>query len=646
MSSICGYYYIDASNISDTALPSMVHQLNHWQADKEGKWSDQQVGLGHLMLYNTPESLSEVLPYLDTESNTCITADARIDNRAELTKKFQLTEETTKQKADSWFILTAYQKWGEECTQHLEGDFAFAIWDKPKQKMFCARDQIGIKPFYYYFKDGVFAFATEMKGILALNEIDTSINKKWIAGFLVNVRFDRSSSFYQHIHRLEAAHQLVLVEKKIRIKKYWELDIKSEIYFPNESDYIIAFLEKLDKAVSKRLRSNWGISSELSGGIDSSLVTAVAQKLQIKNGTSVSSISDVMPNPIPHKDPLLYDDRKQIQETIKHLQITNYHFVTGEEKTLVDSFERAVSIHDEPPIKFINIFADLIYEKTALLKSRVLLSGFGGNEVVSYRGYFFHEELFRKGKWKTLWQEIKAKTALSGTSATRRLVNTIISSFTSVNSENYLYYKFNFSNKKAITKLKNVNYRSSIVSPFFKQHLTEKQILKQKLFNYKGKTINEKISNCLSDPRILNNRLEYCNLSAAHNKVEIRYPLLDIELIQFFISLPSTIKLKNGWSRYLFRTASKDLIPENISWLHVGKGSSSPSYLWRMYRDKKLFIDALRALPKESQVNEYIDKKSYIEHVERMANLKEFNNYGGQRLFLLQKILDRINSEK
>ena len=297
-------------------------------------------------------------------------------------------------------------------------------------------------------------------------------------------------------------------------------------------------------------------------------------------------------------------------------------------------------------MKFINIFADLIYEKTAHIKSRVLLSGFGGNEVVSYRGYFFHEELFRKGKWKTLWREIKAKTNLSGTSAARRLVNTIISSLTSVNSENYVYYKFKFFNKEAIKNLRNITYRSGIVSSFFKQHLTEEQIIKQKLFNYKGKTINEKIANCLSDPRIFHNRLEYCNLSAAHNKVEIRYPLLDIELIQFFVSLPSTVKLKNGWGRYLFRTASNGIIPKDVSWLPVSNGSSSPSYLWRMYRDKKIFINTLKELLKESKVDEYIDKEFFIEQVERMAYLKEFNNYGGQRLFLLQKILDRINSEK
>lgn len=644
MSSICGYWYLNATNIQESELQSMIDELDHWQADKKGKWVDQQVGLGHLMLYNTPESLTEVLPYFDNESNTCITADARIDNRTLLTQKFELKKEATKNKADSWFILEAYKKWGEECTEHLEGDFAFAIWDKAKQKLFCARDQIGIKPFYYYFKDGVFAFATEMKGILALPSIDKTTDKLWIANFILNIRAERVSTFYKHIRRLEAAHQLVLLGQSITIKKYWELDTKTKIHFPSESDYIAAFQEKLEQAIYKRLRSNWSISSELSGGLDSSVIAAVAHKLLSKEEKLLNSISDVMPDPIPHKDPILCDDRKQILEVINHIGIKSYHFVTGEEKTMIDSLQRAVDIHDEPPIRFINIFGDLNYEKTQSLNSRVLLSGFGGDDVVSYAGYYVHEELFKSGKWRTLWSEIKLKTKKSKKSPYRRLFSTILASLIPPNFSLYLYYKSKFITPSNITELNKRINLSGIQSDFYNQHHSKNAVLKNKWYTYKGRTVNEKIASRLIHPRIFHHRLEYCNLSAAHNRVEYRYPLLDLPLIQFFISIPTTEKIKNGWNRYFFRKVSEAHIPKHVSWEYINKGSSSPSYLWRMFRDKELVLKTLKELPKDSKVNDYIDVKDYIEKVEAQMQKKTFNNYGGQRLFLLQKILDRIDS--
>jgi asparagine synthase (glutamine-hydrolysing) len=617
----------------------MLSKLDHWQADQKNQWVDHSVGFGHLMLYNTTESLAEILPFFNPTSNCCITADARIDNRTALATKLHLNLEQTKNKADSWYILTAYEKWGEDCTQHLQGDFAFAIWDKNRQKLFCARDQIGIKPFYYYYKDGVFAFATEMKGILALYNIDKTKSDSWIADFIVNVRADPESSLYSHIHRLKAAHQLCLQHQSVNIKKYWRLDTKTKLKFPKESDYIEIFLELLNKAIKKRLRSNWEISSELSGGLDSSTVTAAAAKLLHENGKVLITISDVIPDPIPYQHPLLFDDRKMIIEVLNKSNLKEHYFVTGEEKTLLDSLKRAVKIHDEPPIKLVNIFADLIFEKTQALGSRVLLSGFGGDDIVSYQGYFFYPELFRTGSWRTLWKDIKLKCRRDQSSPYLKLLEAISSSF--IYTTKYTYYKTKYFKKEIFRDTLQRMRRNCMRPEVAKKFDIEKRVLNHKLSNFKGRTMNEKIASRIERPGVLNNRLEYCNLSAAHNRVEYRYPLLDLELIQFFISIPSTEKIKLGWGRYFFRNASKDLIPEQIAWGDFKKSSSSPSFLWRMFRDKQLMLEALDAIPTESKVNEYVDVNNYKSIVKERANERDFNNYGGNRLFLLQQFLDR-----
>ena len=207
-----------------TSVELMTTKLNHWNADKIGHWTKKSLGFGHLMLYNTPESLTESLPFVTSHNKLCITADARIDNRSTLSKEFNLTINSTINKPDSWFILEAYKKWGSNCASKLEGDFAFAIWDAEKNKIYCARDQIGIKPFYYYFNNGIFAFATEMKGITALKEVDNSLNTQWISDYVLNIRANRKYTFYKHINRLEAAHQICVETDTLKIKKYWELN--------------------------------------------------------------------------------------------------------------------------------------------------------------------------------------------------------------------------------------------------------------------------------------------------------------------------------------------------------------------------------------------------------------------------------------
>ena len=184
----------------------MEGALNHWNADITGKWTNEAVGFGHLMLYNTPESLNEKLPFNKTDSSLTITADARIDNREELYTLLNLTAEE-QQLPDSTLIVLLYEKYGEDCVKHLIGDFAFAIWDDRTQKLFCVRDHMGVKPFFYYRDDNYFAFASELKGLLALPDIDKSINEQ----FLYNRMFHNSdqlddTTLYQHIHRLAPAH--------------------------------------------------------------------------------------------------------------------------------------------------------------------------------------------------------------------------------------------------------------------------------------------------------------------------------------------------------------------------------------------------------------------------------------------------------
>lgn len=145
MSAIAGVYYLDDRPVDCTDLGRMVDTLAHRGSDDSAIWSEGCVGLGHRMLWTTPESLLEKLSLVNQTGNLVITANARIDNRDELIAKLSFCDRPVEKITDSQIILAAYQQWGESCLKHLLGDFAFAIWDGCQHWLFCARGHMGVR---------------------------------------------------------------------------------------------------------------------------------------------------------------------------------------------------------------------------------------------------------------------------------------------------------------------------------------------------------------------------------------------------------------------------------------------------------------------------------------------------------------------
>ncbi|MEM6753927.1 MAG: lasso peptide isopeptide bond-forming cyclase, partial [Cyanobacteria bacterium P01_C01_bin.38] len=276
MSGIVGIRYLDKRPVDSESISKMIDVLAHRGPDGADIWVDGCVGLGHLMLQTTPESLIEKLPYCNQSGDLAITADARIDNRDELIAALQINNRPADKIVDSELILAAYEKWGEDCPNHLLGDFAFAIWDKRKQILFCARDHMGVKPFYYYYYDNTFVFGSEIKALLCLEEVPRRLNEVRIADYLNLMLEDKVITSYRGILRLPPAHIMVVSLQGINSKCYWWLDRNREIKLDSDAAYAEEFRKIFTEAVRCRLRSAFPIVSQLSGGLDSSSVTCVA----------------------------------------------------------------------------------------------------------------------------------------------------------------------------------------------------------------------------------------------------------------------------------------------------------------------------------------------------------------------------------
>ncbi|MCF6311094.1 MAG: asparagine synthase (glutamine-hydrolyzing) [Verrucomicrobiales bacterium] len=279
MSAIAGILIRNGSPPPSPILSQMLEVVAHRGPDGRGQWTDRVVALGHLSLVTVPEAENERQPLHDEQAKLSITFDGRIDNRDELLTILKGQARLSSGMSDAQITLKAYQHWGENCANHLLGDFAFAIWDSRKQQLFLARDIKGVKPLYYHHTKDTFLFGSEQRQLFQHPSVSTKINEGMVAEHLACNPVNIEETLFQDVHRLPPAHSLVVDTHRLQIKRYWNPDPGLRIHYRRDENYLEHFLELLRQAVKCRLRCNGEVGATLSGGLDSPLVVGLAQTL-------------------------------------------------------------------------------------------------------------------------------------------------------------------------------------------------------------------------------------------------------------------------------------------------------------------------------------------------------------------------------
>jgi len=402
VSGIVGINFLDKQPARIEVLGFMVDALAQRGPDDVNIWIDGAVGLGHTMLRTTPESLHEIMPL--KMGDLIITADARIDNRDELCSLLGMDCQPMDSIPDSLLILLAYERWGERCPEMLLGDFAFAIWDTPRSKLFCARDIFGVRPFYYsYLSDRYFVFGSEIKAILCVKDIPRRLNEVRVAYHLQGdlLQGDKTSTFYRDILRLPPAHSLTVTPQGLRLINIGRSTRSGRFTTRITMSMLKRSVNLFTEAVRCRLRSAYPIGSELSGGLDSSSVTCVARKICIGNERrrvhTISGIFDDVPE---------CDERAYINPVLAQGSLIP-HFVPADQVGPLENLDDIQWIGDEPSI-FPNTYTQWYLFSAAREQGiRILLDGEDGDSVVSY-GYEYLSELARAGQWSEFQIELDA----------------------------------------------------------------------------------------------------------------------------------------------------------------------------------------------------------------------------------------------
>ena len=592
MSAIVGLYYLDRRPVESHDISRMVDVLAHRGPDGAKIWCDGAIGLGHCMLWTTPESIGEQLPLHRGELT--ITADARIDNRQELIEVLGIKDCPAAQIADSQLILAAYERWGDQCPDRLMGDFAFAIWDNRQQKLFCARDPMGIKPFYYYCSNQLFCFASEIKALLHVPGVPRRLNELKVASHLALFADDPVNTFYRDVLKLQAAHCLHIGDTRSpKTERYWALDPHQEIRLSSESDYVEAFLDVFNEAVRCRLRSAFPVGSTLSGGLDSSSIACTARQLTASSECSLHTFSAIFPS-------LSVEERRWIDErhymdAVKQLDGFETHDVRADRlNPFIDLLWQ-----DDEPICAPNLYMHQGLHRCAQQQGvRVFLDGIDGDSTISH-GWSYLTELAYTGQWYTLAKLVTA--AAKNHRISRK----------SILHQQMLQPLFLDPLSCLWQRLCHLANYHQLDTPLVNTTLARQLGLADYMYtmtNHHMGQIDPRKQHWLTlSASLYPNVMEITDKVAARFSLEARYPFFDRRLMEFCLALPSSQKFYQGWSRSILRFSMTDVLPSQVQW-RPGKGRLGANFLRRFLDLEKETLEMMM-LNVES-IQPYVNSKT------------------------------------
>jgi asparagine synthase (glutamine-hydrolysing) len=569
MCGIAGILLHAPSTIAPVHLKKMTDTLAHRGPDGEGMWSNKNntIHLGHrrLSVIDLSQNAAQPMGFINRYQ---IVYNGEIYNYIEIRSFLQNKGYHFSTQSDTEVILAAYDFWKEKCLRQFDGMFAFALWDEKEEKLFAARDRFGEKPFYYYEDAGNFIFASEMKALWAIG-VDKRIDNKMLLNYItlghVQNCIDKEQTFFEDIYSLPPAHYLTYEpgsNELSKITRYWSLNKEIKIDIQAE-DAIEKYTELFNLSVKRRLRSDVALGTGLSGGLDSSSIAYTINQLQNDSNRDTIKMFQTFSAVFPGFE---NDESAYIQTVSSALQFTN-HQTQPTAIDLVKDFEK-LCYHQEEPFQSSGIFAQYkVFELAKKHHVKVLFDGQGADEILAGYPRYIHWFL----------QEVLSRNKLGATQIERRAFR-----------RNHQPFRWDIKNiaaaflpSHAAMHLEKLEYRKTISHPDISMDFLNQ------LKNQEWVGIHKPIVTKLNDILHFNitemgmeELLRFADRNSMAHGREVRLPFLNHELVEFVFSLPSSLKMHDGWTKFILRQAMHKKLPDEIVWRKEKVGFEPPQKAW------------------------------------------------------------------
>ncbi len=528
---------------------------------------------------------------LDKEANQPMVFDdlilvfnGEIYNYKELVKSEELECKTA---SDSEVLIRLYQKYEENFLNKLNGMFSFCIYDIKKDKYFCARDRYGKKPFFYYFKNDKFIFSSSIQSIIKILGTTPNLNKVALSKYMQYFVTFGEDTFFSDISALEAATFLTLEKSNLKKKKFYKINTYKKI--KTEEEALKSLEETLIKAVEYRLTSDVEVGSLLSGGVDSSLISALYSKI---SGRKINTFS------IGYNEYKNYCELDYAQITAKYIN-SNHHPIKIGKRDFLNYFEDTLFALEQPHGDSAAIPLNIMTRKIHETGIKTVLSGEGSDELfLGYDNYakFLSYYDFEKGLSKSQNEFLDSIiTALQNNTKESEYLRRIVKKQTLYKSFGEIYN--DIQKKKLFKKVPTFKFETTKKDPVDWMSYIDLKI-------WLGEALLSKVDRV-----------------SMRNSLEIRTPFLDVNLVDLVFSIDSKIKIGDT-NKYLLKKIASNYIPETII-NRRKKGFNSPFNEWIQEEYKESILKLILKVNKET--NLFNDE--YVKNIYTLAQNRKFKQH-------------------
>lgn len=568
MCGIAGFTSRTSTAAVSELLGAMLNVVEHRGPDGQGVYIDGYVALGHRRLSIVDLTDAGAQPMSSVEGDLVITYNGEIYNHVELRAELKARGHRFRSQSDTEVILASYAEWGSRCVDRFNGMWAFAIWDRSARRLFCSRDRFGVKPFYYLPVGEGFVFGSEIRQLLPWVGKPKASRQRVLDFVLTGAADHTDGTFFEGVRKLPAGHNMIWSADggKLDIRRYYRLERKGDVARLSSDDAVSAYGHLLEDAVRLRLRSDVPVGTCLSGGLDSSSVAALAAPLfRAQAGHRFSAITAIS----EQEDNSEEGYAKQVVEASDLVWLR----VRPSYDDLCSQLASVVNAQEEPFGSASIVMQYAVMQQARSAAIPVLLDGQGGDETLL--GYPKYVAAYLASRWRDdgLTGLFGAMKAAGDNNASWSLGRVLM----------YL----------AGSRLAGLRYR---------HHCREHRYLSG--YPPLPLHLRQFANACFDDFELQRLEIERTNLpvllryedknSMAHS-VETRLPFLDYRLVELALSLPGSLKIHDGWSKWILRRAMSDRLPNDIAWRRNKLGFEAPERTWQGRLQPEMKATVLRS---------------------------------------------------
>ena len=574
MCGICGYVSEKSINIEEMNL-----SISHRGPDNQGSFQDSSLALGHTRLSILDLSDESNQPMVSRSGRYVIVYNGEIYNFRELKRELQAKGVVFEKESDTEVVLEGFEFWGVELFEKLNGMFSFAIYDRELNRIYIARDRFGVKPLYYYSANSDFIFGSEIKSILASKVVKEELEYQGLYEYLHFATTLGETTFYKNIKKLEPGYYLEfdLDKKSFKIEPY-RLNYEVSASMDSLDEAIEKTRELFEASVKRQLVSDVPIGIFLSGGIDSTAITAYATKHYNGKVKTFSAGFD-------------FDNGNNELESAKFIANhfgTEHHELHIKGSNTIDILDSINHHFDQPFGDAANIPLYLMSQELKG-KEKVVLQGDGGDEL--FAGYHRYQRLHYYKTYKFISKFLFLfKNATPKDSPKYKGLRFLFALNQNDPSKEmaYILSQEMFDEDPADYFTKEVKNRLKSVNPFYRYEY----------FYNKFKELDPVNRALYTDMNIILPDLYFEKVDRATmaNSLEVRVPFLDNELVDYAMSLPSKYKVKGKEKKYLLKRAFRGVVPDEILFAPK-KGFGVPFQHWLRTSMRDFMLDTVRDSP-------------------------------------------------